>query len=95
VTGKYNGENKTAARYVFHTKAMKVIGREKRPRDHFACLNFPGVIKVRPTVAVSFSTSYKAFRNILAANECVCGDSWHTRSTDERRECNRRRQDSA
>jgi hypothetical protein len=53
VTGKNKGEKRTQAKYVFQTKAIKVKGRDQRPSDHLACLNFPCVMNVRPTVLIS------------------------------------------
>ena len=55
VTGKRIGENSTAARYMFHTNAMKFMGLDHLPRDHLAVLKPCGVMKHRPTRIISIS----------------------------------------
>ena len=54
VTGKYRGENKTAARYRFQTNAIAVNGRLQRPKLNAACLKLCGVMKVRPNAMSAY-----------------------------------------
>ena len=74
---------------------MKFRGREKRPNDHFACLNLCGVIKVRPTENMLTRIPNTTDRTQLTADECIARNRGYTCRANERCECHRRGQYSA
>lgn len=85
---------------------MKVSGRDQRPSDQRAFLNWLGVMNVRPTVVCQLSVSDRKDREGtsgkraedekgLTAYQCICRDRRYTRGTDQGSECDGGREDGA